>query len=54
MIRLLMERSPAEAKLVAACWLHDKATLASLMAQHSDISQSLSNADRSEIARAAR
>lgn len=53
-LRLLMERSPLEAQLIAACWLHDSATVASLRSQHPDIAQHLSQADRNEIAQAAR
>jgi ankyrin repeat protein len=53
-LRLLMERSPAEARLIAACWLHDDATVASLKAQHAGIAENLSDADRTEIAHAAR
>ena len=53
-LRLLMERSPSEAKLIAACWLHDGATVASLKAQHADIAENLSEVDRTEIAHAAR
>ena len=32
-IRLLLERSPAEEKLIAACWLHDSAAVAELLAR---------------------
>jgi ankyrin repeat protein len=53
-LRLLMERSPLEARLIAACWLHDSATVGSLRAWHPDIAGSLSEADRNEIAQAAR
>ena len=40
--------------MIAACWLHDGATVASLRAQHSDIAENLSEVDRAEIAHAAR
>jgi ankyrin repeat protein len=53
-LKLLMERSPADAKLLAACWLHDAAMVASLKAEHPDIAASLSESDRSELAHAAR
>ncbi len=43
-----------EAQLIAACWLQDSATVASLRSQHPDIAQHLSEADRNEIAQAAR
>jgi ankyrin repeat protein len=53
-LRLLLERSPSEARLLAACWLHDGATVAALKAQHADIAEKLSEVDRNEIAHAAR
>jgi ankyrin repeat protein len=53
-LRLLMERSPLEAQLIAACWLHDGAMVASLRSRHPDIGQHLSEADCNEIAQAAR
>jgi ankyrin repeat protein len=52
-LSLLMERSPLEAKLIAACWLHDGASVAALKAQHPDIAEKFSEADRTEIAQAA-
>lgn len=53
-LRLLMDLSSSEAKLIAACWLHDGETVASLKAQHADIAENLSEVDRNEIAHAAR
>jgi ankyrin repeat protein len=53
-LQLLLERSPAEAKLIAACWLHDGTMVSSLKAQHADIAENLSEVDRSELAHAAR
>jgi ankyrin repeat protein len=53
-LRLLMERSPLDARLIAACWLHDGATVASLRSQYPDVAQHLSQADRNELAQAAR
>jgi len=53
-LRLLMERSPLEAQLIAACWLHDGATVAALRSQHPDIAQRLSEAERNEMAYTAR
>ncbi len=50
---LLMESSPLEAKLIAACWLHDGASVAALKAQHPDIIERFSEADRTAIAQAA-
>jgi ankyrin repeat protein len=52
-LSLLMERSPFEAKLIAACWLHDGASVAALQAQHPDIADKFSEAERTEIAQAA-
>ena len=52
-LSLLMERSPPEAKLIAACWLHDGASVVALKAQHPDIAEKFSEADRTEIAQAA-
>jgi ankyrin repeat protein len=51
---MLMEPCRSEAKLTAACWLHDGATVASFRAQHPDIAENLSEADRTESAHAAR
>ncbi len=53
-LQLLLDRSPPEDKFIAACWLHDTATVASLLSQHPDIVQQLSENDRNEIAQAAR
>jgi ankyrin repeat protein len=53
LVRLLMERSPLETRLIAACWLHDTSTVASLTGQQADIVEGLPEADRSEIAHAA-
>jgi hypothetical protein len=51
---LLMERSPAEEKLLNACWLHDETTVNSLLAQYPDLSASLPAAGRRNLAHAAR
>jgi hypothetical protein len=53
-LRLLMERSPAEVKLLAACWAGDEATVKSLLARQSDLAQRLSAQDRRQVAHAAR
>ncbi|HLH17374.1 MAG TPA: ankyrin repeat domain-containing protein [Bryobacteraceae bacterium] len=50
---LLMERSPLEEKLLNACWLHDEALVASLLAQRPNVA-SLSAAGRRQLAHAAR
>jgi len=52
-LSLLMERSPLAAKLIAACWLHDGASVAALQAGHPDIAEKFSGAERTEIAQAA-
>jgi hypothetical protein len=51
---LLMERSPAEEKLLNACWLHDEALVNSLLAQQPALAASLRPAGRRQIAHAAR
>src|SRR5229473_1328925 len=52
--RLLMERSPAEEKLVNACWLHDQKMVESLLAQSPALAASLPPAGRRHLAHAAR
>jgi hypothetical protein len=51
---LLMERSPADAKLLAACWAGDKTTANSLVADHPGLVAGLSAAYRRHPAHAAR
>ena len=53
-LRLLMDRSPAEAKLLALCWGHDDASVRALLAEHPGLAGRLSEADRNEVAQAAR
>ena len=53
-LKLLMERSPADVKLLAACWLADETTVNSLLAEHPEVAASLRDADRRQIADAAR
>ncbi len=53
-VKLLMERSPDEAKLMAACWLQDRETIANLRTSRPDLISNLSEPDRTEIAHAAR
>jgi ankyrin repeat protein len=50
----LMERSPANVKLLAACWLGDETTVAFLLAAHPDLARTLSETDRRHPAHAAR
>jgi hypothetical protein len=53
-LRLLMERSPADVKLIAGCWLDDAAAVRSLVAQNPELAAGLSDADRCQVAHAAR
>jgi ankyrin repeat protein len=52
--RLLLDRSPADVKLIAACWAGDEATVKSLAASHPGLVASLSPAYQRQIAHAAR
>jgi ankyrin repeat protein len=52
--RLLIERSPADVMLIAACWAHDEPTVKSLLAQNSALVANLSLAYRRHLALAAR
>ncbi len=49
-----MERSPADEKLVNACWLHDEAVVRSLLAQHPDLAAQLTPSGARQLAHAAR
>ncbi|MGH9629592.1 MAG: ankyrin repeat domain-containing protein [Bryobacteraceae bacterium] len=51
---LLMERSPAEEKLLNACWLHDDAMVTSLLDQNPNLAASLPPAGRRQLAHAGR
>lgn len=51
---LLMERSPADEKLLNACWLHDEGLVDSLLAGQSQLATSLSVGGRRQLAHAAR
>src|SRR6267378_311762 len=53
-LRLLMERSPADEKLLNACWLHDQGMVESLLAQSPTLASSLLPAARRHLAHAAR
>jgi ankyrin repeat protein len=52
-LRLLMEKSPLEARLIAACWLHDRGSVAALIAKYPDLAGHVSEDDRNAIAQAA-
>jgi ankyrin repeat protein len=51
---LLMERSPAEEKLLNACWLHDEAMVNELLAHRPNLAPALPPAGRRHVAHAAR
>ena len=53
-LRLLLEHSPDDVKLLAACWAADDATVRSLLAEHPGLASGLSEADRRQVAHAAR
>ena len=53
-IRLLMDRSPVQDKLIASCWMHDSAAVAELVAKNPGLAARLSEANRNEVASAAR
>ncbi|MGZ8938293.1 MAG: ankyrin repeat domain-containing protein [Limisphaerales bacterium] len=50
----LMERSPAEVKLLNAAWLHDEQAVDSILSQHREIVRSLADSDLRQTAHAAR
>lgn len=52
--RLLMERSPADVKLLAVCWAADDAGVQSVLAEHPDVVTRLGDANRRQVAHAAR
>ena len=53
-LRLLIERSPAEVNLTAACWAGDEAAVKSLLGRHPGLAQRLSSEQRRQVAHAAR
>jgi len=52
--RLLMEHSPAEVKLLTYCWLGDETSMNSLLAERPNLVAGLAEADRRQLAHAAR
>ena len=52
--RLLMEHSPADVKLIAACWAADESAVSSLLAGNPGLVSGLSEANRRNVAHAAR
>jgi ankyrin repeat protein len=53
-LQVLYDRSPEPVKLMAACWLGDEGVVDSLRTQHSKSAESFTDADRRQIAHAAR
>jgi ankyrin repeat protein len=53
-LRLLLERSPADVRLIEACWQGDEATAQAIQAAHPELVGGLSDSDRRQIAHAAR
>jgi ankyrin repeat protein len=53
-LRLLLEHTPVVGRLIDACWAGDAATAASIRHEHPGIAETLSDADRRELAHAAR
>jgi ankyrin repeat protein len=51
---LLMQRCPAEEKLLNACWLHDQAMVNELLAERPNLAAALPAAGRRHVAHAAR
>jgi ankyrin repeat protein len=51
---LLIERSPADVRLLVACWLDDEAAVHALLAGDPDLVATLSDGDRRQLAHAAR
>lgn len=52
--QFLMERSPADVKLLAACWMGDEAEVRTLLIEHRDAAARLVDAYGREVTRAAR
>jgi len=53
-LQLVMKRSPADVKLLAACWLIDETAAKSLLSENPGLLASLSDACRRQVAHAAR
>ena len=52
--RLLMEHSPADVRLITACWGADESTVKSVLAENPALGAGLSEGDRRQVAHAAR
>jgi len=53
-LRLLLERSPADVRLIEACWAADGDAARAILAEHPDVVARLSDRERRQIAHAAR
>jgi Ankyrin repeats (3 copies)/Ankyrin repeat len=53
-LQFLLDHSPEPVKLIAACWLRDEAMVQSLRTNHPNIADNPMDADRRQVARAAR
>jgi ankyrin repeat protein len=53
-LQLLLERSPADVRLIDACWLGDEATTRAIRAERPEVVGDLSEADRRQVVHAAR
>jgi ankyrin repeat protein len=54
LLRLLLARSPPDVRLIDACWIGDEATALAIRSEQPDIISRLSEADRRQVAHAAR
>jgi len=52
--RLLMERSPKDVRLIAACWSADESTVSQMLRENPKIAAGLSEGSRRQVAHAAR
>lgn len=53
-LELLLERSPADVKLIDACWMADESKMQAIRSEHPDIVAALSATDHLQVAYAAR
>jgi hypothetical protein len=53
-VQFLFDHSPDPVKLIAACWLDDEVMVQSLRTKHPNIAANLTDADRRQVAHAAR
>jgi ankyrin repeat protein len=53
-LKFLLDRCPADERLLNACWLHDEALVKTLLAGHPDLATTLSAEGKRQLAHAAR